>query len=310
MDELNGRYGFEDEGAKKYAMAKFMSFQMVEEKCVSSQIEDFQKLVFDLAIEGDVLPKRFVAHGLVFKLPDSWKEYKHRYSHHRTYLNLQQTIIDIHIKKTNRMSEKVSRAKEFTSMANVVEEGPSRPPQHNEKHDFKGKGKFHNKNGLNPQIQKKKCNCFICGKVGHYAATCRARGNFNNNKNINKGSTSNKANVVQTEEIIAMVVCEAHLVTKVNGWVVNLACTRHIGAFKEEFSSYTPMVEGTECAYFGDNRPVLVSGKGKVLLKPTFDKTLSLNNILHVPHFQHNLIWYICLVRLVLKFYLMVALLL
>ena len=40
-DELNGRYGFDDEGAKKFATAKFMSFQMVEEKSVSSQIEDF-----------------------------------------------------------------------------------------------------------------------------------------------------------------------------------------------------------------------------------------------------------------------------
>ena len=43
MDELNGRYGFEDEGVKNFAMAKYMSFQMCEEKMVSSQIEDFQK---------------------------------------------------------------------------------------------------------------------------------------------------------------------------------------------------------------------------------------------------------------------------
>ena len=55
------------------------------------------------------------------------------------------------------MLEKVSRAKEFTSKTNVVEGGPSRPPQHNKKHDSKGKGKFHNKDGPNPQIQKKKC---------------------------------------------------------------------------------------------------------------------------------------------------------
>ena len=281
-DELNGRYGFEDEGAKKFATAKFMSFQMVEEKNVSSQIEDFQKLVSELAKERDILPEKFVTHGLVFKLPDSWKEYKYWYSHHRTYLNFQQTIVNIQIEETNRISETVYRVKEFTFKANVVEGGPSKPPQHNKKHAFKGKGNLHNKNVPNPQIQKKKGNCFICGKVGHYVASCRARSNFNNNKNNNKGSMSNKANVVQTKEIIAAVVCEAHLVTKVKGWIVDWACTRHIGAFKEEFSSYTPMAEDTECVYVGDNRSVLVSGKGKVLLKLTSHKTLSLNNVLHL----------------------------
>ena len=55
-DELNGCNGFEDEGAKKFATAKFMYFQMVEEKGVSSQIKDFQKLISNLAKEGDILP--------------------------------------------------------------------------------------------------------------------------------------------------------------------------------------------------------------------------------------------------------------
>ena len=50
------------------------------------------------------------------------------------------------------------------------------------------------------------------------------------------------------------------------------------------------MAEGTECVYVGDNRSVSVSGKGKVFLKLTSSKTLSLNNVLHVPHFRHNLI--------------------
>ena len=74
------------------------------------------------------------------------------------------------------------------------------------------------------------------------------------------------------------------------GWVVDSACTRHIGAFKEEFTSYTPIVEGTEFVYVGDNRPILVSGKGKVLLRLSFGKTLSVTNVLHIPHFRHNLI--------------------
>ena len=79
--------------------------------------------------------------------------------------------------------------------------------------------------------------------------------------------------------------------TKMKGWVVDSACIRHIGAFKEEFSSYTPMAEGTECVYVGDNRSVPVSGKRKVLLKLTSSKTFSLNNVLHLPHFRYNLIF-------------------
>ena len=43
-DELNGCYGFEDKGAKKFVIAKFMYFQMVEKKSISRQIEDFKKL--------------------------------------------------------------------------------------------------------------------------------------------------------------------------------------------------------------------------------------------------------------------------
>ena len=76
-------------------------------------------------------------------------------------------------------------------------------------------------------------------------ANCRVRGNFNNNNN-NKGSTLNKANLVETEQVIAVVVFEAHLVPSVKGWVVDSACTRHIGAFKKEFSSYTLIAEGSE----------------------------------------------------------------
>lgn len=58
------------------------------------------------------------------------------------------------------------------------------------------------------------------------------RGNFNN-----KGSIANKAILMETKEVIAEVVFEAQLVTSVKGWVVDSTHTRHIGTFKEEFTS-------------------------------------------------------------------------
>jgi hypothetical protein len=130
-------------------------------------------------------------------------------------------------------------------------------------------------------------------------ATCKQR---NNNNYNNKGSTSkNKANVVQVEEIIAAVVSEAHMVIRVKGWAVDSACTRHICVYKEELSSYTPIEEGTKWVYVGDNRSIPFPCKGKALIKLTSGKTLSLSNILHVPHFRHILISVLLLVKAGIK---------
>jgi hypothetical protein len=96
--------------------------------------------------------------------------------------------------------------------------------------------------------------------------------------------------VTEVEEIIAAVVSEAHMITEVKGWVIDSAATRHICGNKEDLSSYTPIEENTERVIVGDNRFMPVVGKGKALLKLTSGKTLSLSDVLHVPHFRHNLV--------------------
>jgi hypothetical protein len=276
---------------------------MTNEKNISSQIHEYHNIVAELAKEGDVLPESFVTQCLVEKLPDSWKEYKLHFKQKKTFMSLQQTIVHIKIEERNRSLEKTSKAKELVSKANIVQD---KPPHNYKKQDHRPKGNNQNKRKgqpLHSQGQKKKINCFNCGKLGHYAVACKQR---NNNDN-NKGSTSkNKANVVQVEEIIAAVVSEAHMVTGVKGWAVDSTCTRHICVYKEELSSYTPIEEGTEWVYVGDNRSVPDAGKGKALIKLTSSKTLSLSNVLHVPHFRHNLIS-VCLVRPELKLPLMVG---
>ena len=81
---------------------------------------------------------------------------------------------------------------------------------------------------------------------------------------------------------------EAQLVTSVKGWVVDSTCTRHTGAYKEEFTS--PIEVDTKCVFVRGNKPVLESGKRRVLLKLTYNKTLSLINIIHIPHLKHHLV--------------------
>lgn len=95
---------------------------------------------------------------------------------------------------------------------------------------------------------------------------------------------------METKEVIAEVVFEAQLVTSVKGWVVDSTHTRHIGTFKEEFTSQTLIAEGIKPVFIRGNKLVLESGKGKVLLKLTSSKILSLTKFIHIPHFRHNLV--------------------
>ena len=51
-----------------------------------------------------------------------------------------------------------------------------------------------------------------------------------------------------------------------------------------------PLSVGEEQLFVGDSRPLSVMGKGKVLLKLTSGKILSLSEVLHVPNIRWNLV--------------------
>jgi len=78
--------------------------------------------------------------------------------------------------------------------------------------------------------------------------------------------------------------------TNVTKWVVDSGATKHICVNINTFTSYTSVGNGEEHVYLGNSRKTLVLGKGKVLLKLTSRKTLTLSNVLHVPSIKVNLI--------------------
>ena len=72
--------------------------------------------------------------------------------------------------------------------------------------------------------------------------------------------------------------------------MVDSSETRHICANRDAFTSYTPIGDDEKVSYLGDSHTVQVLGKGKVMLKLTLGKTLSLNDVLHVPNIRVNLV--------------------
>jgi len=73
--------------------------------------------------------------------------------------------------------------------------------------------------------------------------------------------------------------------------VVDYGATRNVCENKNVFTSYTSVGHGEEQVYLGDSNTIPVLGKGKVLLKLTYGKTLALNDVLHVPSIRVNLIF-------------------
>ena len=77
--------------------------------------------------------------------------------------------------------------------------------------------------------------------------------------------------------------------SKTKEWWVDTGATRHVCSDKKMFSSYHSKDNG-EQLFMGNSSYFKVEGQGKVVLKMTSGKELTLNDVLHVPEIQKNLV--------------------
>ncbi|KAE8652885.1 hypothetical protein Csa_017665, partial [Cucumis sativus] len=81
---------------------------------------------------------------------------------------------------------------------------------------------------------------------------------------------------------LCAVILECNLVGNSKEWCVDTGATPHICANKNMFSSYV-LVSNGEQLFMGNSSTSKVEGQGKIILKLTSNKELTLNNVLHVP---------------------------
>ena len=72
-------------------------------------------------------------------------------------------------------------------------------------------------------------------------------------------------------------------------WWIDTGATRHICANRSMFSTYTT-VGGDEKLYMGNSLTSKVEGVGKIALKMTSGKIVTLINVLNVPDVRKNLV--------------------
>ena len=89
---------------------------------------------------------------------------------------------------------------------------------------------------------------------------------------------------------LTTVISEVNLVgSNPNEWWINTGATRHVCLDKKMLSTFEPTKIG-EKVYVGNSTTSEIKGQGKVVLKMTSGKEVTLKNVLYVPEIRKNLV--------------------
>ena len=175
-DALVGKFGVTvtDAGSELYLMEQLFDYKMVENRSVVEQAHEIQALAKELELFPCLLPDKFVAGGIIAKLPPSWKDFGTSLKHKRQEFNVEELIGTLDVEERARAKDNGKGVE--TSSANVVKK---KSHKWNKKIQKKKENtpkpvqttQFKKQNNNN----KKKGGCFLCGSEDHWASECPDR---------------------------------------------------------------------------------------------------------------------------------------
>ncbi|XP_025797600.1 uncharacterized protein LOC112877499 [Panicum hallii] len=175
-------------------MEQFLEYRMVEDRSVVEQAHEIHTLAKDLKNctkeSPCVLPNKFVAEGIISKLPPSWRDFATSLKHKRQEFTIDGLIGTLDVEEKARAKDIRGKGVVGASSANLVQKNNShknkkKPPQNQPK----------TKKTTTFKKKKKTGACYVCGSTDHFAAKCPNRkGNDSANMVISEpGGTSGPA---------------------------------------------------------------------------------------------------------------------
>nr|ABB47331.1 retrotransposon protein, putative, Ty1-copia subclass [Oryza sativa Japonica Group] len=244
------------------------------------EAHEIQMLIKELENNHCELPDKFVAGGIIAKLPPSWSDFATSLKHKRQEFSVTDLIGSLGIEEKARAKDNRGKKIEGGSSANLVQKNNPHASHNNNKKvkpdvkpkattNFKKKGKG-----------KAKGDCFVCGKPGHWAKDCPER---KDKKSANmviseEGGTLGYGKFLPT----VLSICYSP------DWWVDTGANIHVCVDISLFSSY--QVGRGSSLLMGNGSLAAVHGVDTVDLKFTLGKIVQLKNVQHVPSIKKNLV--------------------
>lgn len=282
-DALDVKFGVSDAGSELYLIEQLFDYKMVEDRSVVEQAHEIQSLAKELEQFPCVLPDKFVAGGIISKLPPSWKDFATSLKHKRQEFSVADLIGTLDVEERARAKDIRGKGVD-SSTANMMQKKNNSNASHNKKKKQEKKEKpkqtatFKKKKG-----KEKNEGCFVCGSSEHWASSCPDRKFIQPKKSANMvisepAGTSGYGNLLPT----VLSVCHSP------EWWMDIGANVHVCADVSLFSSYQAGV--TRALLMGNGSHARVLGVGTVTLNLISGKTMLLKNVQHVPSIKKNLV--------------------
>ena len=111
-DALEAKFGASDAGSELYVMEQFYDYKMTDERSVVQQAHEIQSLAKELEHFKCVLPDKFVAGGIIAKLPPSWSNFATSLKHKRQEFSVSDLIGSLDVEEKARAKDTRARVAE------------------------------------------------------------------------------------------------------------------------------------------------------------------------------------------------------
>nr|GEX13791.1 Pol polyprotein [Tanacetum cinerariifolium] len=246
-ESLECKYKTEDAGTKKFVVARFLDYKMVDSMNVISQ------------------------------LPPSWVDFKNYLKHKQKEMSVEDLVVHLRIEEDNRFALKDTCTPD-SAKANMIEHvgsssrsNPKKKGKDKRKNDNKSKGKSEYLSPKDGIVKHKfQWTCYNCDQPGHRDANCK----------MSKRVNPRQANMVNDDvDMIAMVPDVCAMISEVNlvgtnhgSWWIDTEATRYVCADKSMFNSFKAVDNGQKL-YMGNSATDDIKGEGDDILKMTSKKT-------------------------------------